>query len=706
MSLVQRQATLREMHAGRQRYTRLLEDKVAELEAQSLDAGQNGSFARQTSPQSSLARGERPEHHPHSVPTPNTPGIIPPSFQLNEGLSGVENRTAERFAVPTCADSNIPFSSPLDATMSNTSLDIDDRCGHSSLFVNILAALTTGNPCGIPITSDEPLRDVRISTAAPSGLLKRTFCLSDDIGDALIDIYLQRVNPRYPFLHVDTFIGWYKSWKNIRFKDPTADQKDRWMDFFVVMVQAVSILLTPQVSQSSICTSQTLYNMAMKFLPFIFIKSDPILSVQAYLLLTLHALHSPSSHMIVSMVSATMRHCAINQLHLAENEPKVPFPSFSLEVQIRRRVFWSAYALDRLISWIYHIPNNLIDEHITVEMFSNVEDTHLYLDTTEMDQDVAASLPQRTRISPALHLIRCRCIQSRIVSTMMRSDFSKINSSPAWREHMLEELEAWRTQLQRLSHRTSRGYLSDRWVGMAYNYTILLLHQPTKQNVCGMFGDRSVRASVQIMLTFREFQKDRQTAQLWPGLLSQFNVGLTFLYCFWATPVQYRTSAYKTREASEALRACSISLAILAERWVQAEPLRDVFEILAKEIPLKETIHDDSFPRPMAPESVAQINSQIDWIRSVVKNRGVLRMLEEMITEEFPSSHVEQTERRTIESTLAHDTGEHLCPEHCSLFPGTVFHNPITSAGDIPGEYNAAFDDTLIFPALFGSVEF
>lgn len=56
------------------------------------------------------------------------------------------------------------------------------------------------------------------------------------------------------------------------------------------------------------------------------------------------------------------------QLHLAESEPQVPNPAFSLEVQTRRRVFWSAYALDRFISWIYHIPNNIIDEHISVEV--------------------------------------------------------------------------------------------------------------------------------------------------------------------------------------------------------------------------------------------------------------------------------------------------------------------------------------------------
>jgi hypothetical protein len=106
----------------------------------------------------------------------------------------------------------------------------------------------------------------------------------------------------------------------------------------------------------------------MKYLAYVFVQPDPILHAQAYLLLTLHALHSPSSQMIVTMVSATMRYCVMAQLHLAESEPKVLNPVFSLEVQTRRRVFWSAYALDRFISWIYHIPNNIVDEHISVEV--------------------------------------------------------------------------------------------------------------------------------------------------------------------------------------------------------------------------------------------------------------------------------------------------------------------------------------------------
>ncbi|CAI7651719.1 unnamed protein product [Penicillium pancosmium] len=285
---------------------------------------------------------------------------------------------------------------------------------------------------------------------------------------------------------------------------------------------------------------------------------------------------------------------------------------------------------------------------------------------------------------------------------MMRSDFNKIDASPAWRQHMLQELESWRTQIQLLSHRSSRGYLSDRWVGMAYNYTILLLHQPTKENASGTFGERSVKASVQIMLTFREFQKDRQTAQLWPGLLSQFNVGVTFLYCFWATPISHRSTEYSSPEASEALRACSTSLAILSERWIQAEPLRDIFDILAKEIPLHSV---ESIPRCLSADAVTRIKSQMDWLRVVVKNRGVLRMLDEMVNEDFPSSPVANSVQAANQETVIQESTEHFCSEHCSLFPGTVFHDPITSMGGLEGEYEP-FDDSLILPSLFGSAEF
>lgn len=102
---------------------------------------------------------------------------------------------------------------------------------------------------------------------------------------------------------------------------------------------------------------------------------------------------------------------------------------------------------------------------------------------------------------------------------MMRADFENtLLFSHGWRLHILEELENWRRQLQPHSDPNSKGYTSQGWVGMAYSYTILLLYRPTRENVRGMVGQRCLQACVEILSTFRQFQKDRQTAQLWPGV--------------------------------------------------------------------------------------------------------------------------------------------------------------------------------------------
>ncbi|KAJ5678060.1 uncharacterized protein N7477_003693 [Penicillium maclennaniae] len=594
-------------------YTRSLEAKIAALESRVSSETRNSSVEGVTnSAHDDANEYARSEHEVTSYVDRREP----------------EDRDTQSLVIPASETPAVSFSSSSYPAIANVSPIVEDQCGHSSLLIGILATLTSGNPCGIASRRSDAWHGINLSASIVEGALKpssRTK-LSSNAQDTLVQVYLERVNPRYPFLHVETFSGWYESWKSRSHSGLITDPKDRWADFIVTMVHAVSILLTPQVSQNDIVTSQALYNDAMKYAPFVFARPDPILHAQAYLLLTLHALHSPSSQMIIHMASITMRHCAIHNLHLAECERQERFPAFSRTLQIRRRVFWSAR------------------------------------------------------------------IQSRILNTMMRSDFHKINATSAWREHMLEELESWRTQIERLSHNTNRGYLSDRWVGMAYNYTVLILFQPNKINVLAGFGDRSVQACAQLALTFRAFQKDRQTAQLWPGLLSQFAVGVTLLYCFWATPPSYRTPAYRSPEA---------------------EPLRDVFDILAKEIPIYETSGIGHSPRCISTQSVSLIQSQMQFMRDVVRNRGVLRMVQEMISENFPVSpvgRIQTAPTADLESGGAHSS--HLCSEHCALFDSTTFFDPthiiepdsMTDGGS--NEPYGDFEDSVMFPAFFGSAEF
>lgn len=85
---------------------------------------------------------------------------------------------------------------------------------------------------------------------------------------------------------------------------------------------------------------------------------------------------------------------------------------------------------------------------------------------------------------------------------------------------------------------------------------------------------------------------------------------------------------------SDALRACSNILAIMTDRWPKADCLRDVFELLAREVPL---IDRPSRPPTRVSEASAQaIREKLPYVRSLIVHRSIMRMIEEMITDDFP----------------------------------------------------------------------
>jgi hypothetical protein len=185
------------------------------------------------------------------------------------------------------------------------------------------------------------------------------------------------------------------------------------------------------------------------------------------------------------------------------------------------------------------------------------------------------------------------------------------------------------------------------------------------------------------------------------------------LYCFWATPPQHQTPAYRSRKVPEALRACSTSLAILAERWVQAEPLRDVFDVLAKEIPLDGSVEDT--PRHISAESASYVQSQMPLLTSTIMHRGVMRMIREMITEDFPLSRNKDFNPALppLDESMPQSLG-HMCSPECPFFRGPG-HPGFVAAMDTQtypllengtGGTFGIDDETLMFPLLFGSAEF
>ncbi|GKZ64129.1 hypothetical protein AnigIFM50267_003588 [Aspergillus niger] len=531
--------------------------------------------------------------------------------------------------------------------------------------------------------------------------------------DELIQIFLKRVNPRYPFLHEETFIAWYDAWKASRNLGVPLPPEEQWKAFFIKMALAVSLLIAPRVSTRDMKVSQALYSSAASSLDAVFACLDPVLHAQAYLLCTLHALHSPSSQTVLTMISAAVRCCVIAQLHLSavEHQPQ----ELLCERQMRRRVFWSAYAIDRLVSWVYHVPCSLVDEDIQVEPFANMNDDEIKEWQARADRpDLDESTPRRTQVSSALHLIRGRRIQSRILSIMMRADYDqRFAGSHQWRLHMLEVLNDWKAQLEPHSDPLSKGYTSEGWVGMLYNYTVLLLYRPTKAKMSGLVMEHCIRACTDIALTFWKYLKSRQTAQLWPGLLSQFGIGITLLYCLWVVPPSHRSVEIQSPKIGTAIRTCSVILAVLSERWTEAEPLRDIFDLLADGIPVYWSPDNGEASRISA-SSADTIQGYLPRVTAIVINKDIMRMLIEMTTEDYPWAAGRPVNGGNWSSSDVHNAHE------CPLCWGTrADRADLPSVGFDAGILWPGFDhrtdddsfavfaeESPLFPGLLGSIEF
>ncbi|KAJ6132690.1 hypothetical protein N7471_007905 [Penicillium samsonianum] len=381
------------------------------------------------------------------------------------------------------------------------------------------------------------------------------------------------------------------------------------------MALAVSLLIAPQVSSDEMDLSNFLYFSALKYLDAVFAKPEPVLHAQAYLLCTPHALHSPSSRTLLTMTSTTMRHCVISKLHLCLNEREIRDSTSLLEVQIRRRVFWSAYAIDRLVNWIYHIPCSLPDENIQTKLFALSDDEiKAWAPTPYFYRDVE-SAPRRTQVSSSLQLTGARRVQSRILNIMMRVDYEdKFAQRYDWRLHMLEELHQWKMQLKPHIDLQSEGYTS------------------------------------------------RQTAQLWPGLLSQFGVGITLLYCFWATNYSCRETLFRIPGISAGIRTCSVILAVFSERWKQAEALRDVFDILSNSIQPINFVSNDAEQNGVPSLAADRIKPMIPLITSLVMDDHVCRMIREMI-----SGNYRWNDSGTCDKYLGWSSGNVHDPHTCRL---------------------------------------
>lgn len=391
--------------------------------------------------------------------------------------------------------------------------------------------------------------------------------------ETLFNIYNDKVQWRYPFLRLYQLRN-----RHERPSDPCTL-------FFVSMTYSISLLLARNsVVLSSGSKQEDFYRIAVtRHLARIFKEEDPLLHIQAYLIIAMHAVYSPSTERIITITSAAMRYCVMAQLHCGDAEPEPVDVAARIRTQLRRRIFWCAYKLDRTVGGTYHLPMSIPDSQITVKLYANIEDAELDDRCRSAFPDEVQGVTRYTDVSAALHVVYCRQIQSEILNSTLHRDYTEhFDRNDRWRLRVLDKLDCWRSLWDRYLDIPSPQLASSDWINLMYSYSLSMLYQPTKTSVFHSAGSWTVKACVQACLIFRKFQKDTTATELWLGFIAQFKCGVYLLYTFFATPPQIRPAVYEHPDIPEAVRVCSITLSLIAERWPQSRCIRDTFDILAR----------------------------------------------------------------------------------------------------------------------------
>ncbi|KAH6679781.1 putative Zn(II)2Cys6 transcription factor [Halenospora varia] len=386
---------------------------------------------------------------------------------------------------------------------------------------------------------------------------------NDDMGDRILDAYFTRVHLRYPFLDRSDILEQHTN----RFQQSNSTPLDQYGTFKIYMIYAIGATMLKLTEPYDYTPPENFFMTALQYISAAR-ESHSVHNIEAMTLLVLYNLRSPSNSGIWYMIGLAIRTCIDLGLHReAYYGNLTPY-----EGQLRRRLFWTVYFLERVIAVSlgrpYSIADRDIDATMPLEIDDTVRDDGLIARTLAVSPSPTfqAARPS-SNITLGIQCFRLKRLESHIQGTIYRVDrpiaslVSKINP-------ILKMLEEWHRALP-----PSAPYESD-YLGMHYYKAVRLLLQPflmilppTDQRIA-----LCLQASGQLCQIFKRLHQRDSYGHSFIALHSVFIAGVTMCYCLFIAPSLW------TFTVSNDLRACSSALFVMAERTPVVKKYRDALE--------------------------------------------------------------------------------------------------------------------------------
>ncbi|KAI1424509.1 fungal-specific transcription factor domain-containing protein [Xylaria sp. FL1777] len=406
------------------------------------------------------------------------------------------------------------------------------------------------------------LRELVIETQGPIPITK-------DQAVNLCQTYFDIIHVQYPFLHYPTFLHSLRRF----FED---DSQNHVAGFQIYMVLAISATIVSRLHKIPL-SGERYYMTALQYFEKIQMESS-VQGLQCILLLLIFAMQSSTIRLDVWCLNYQ---CIASVLDLGLQRAVTTSSGISkLDQEMRTRIFWVVYTLDRTIATMMGRPIGLRDEACDLRTPADLSDNDIESEVTS-----TPSLGAPTHMTYAIHLFKLAKINSEIkyVANSVNSDapnyaYPAIIDISVWQKEVLTRLDQWAAGIP--AARDANDYSRTILLLRYHSVRMLLLRpspnipRPDQDSLrhCYSSAEESIRL-------YNELYKKNLLVHNWITFHSTVLSTITMFYCILSVP-----SIATTLEVEEFMSNVRASLNVLSavgEHYSGAKRSRDILDELA-----------------------------------------------------------------------------------------------------------------------------
>jgi hypothetical protein len=376
----------------------------------------------------------------------------------------------------------------------------------------------------------------------------------------LVSLYIEQSEVRYPiFLRSSLMELVANVYHNI--------SRDTHSLCAINLIMAISLQISSRNDLRLIPLAAEYYQEALPYLKETCRDMRDLRTLQCLLLTIVYSLLHPSRVPVWHMAGIAMRMCLDLGLH--RDELICQSVSDPLQIDLRRRLWWSKFAIDRGLSLAVGRPLTIPDDSISTQYPSTLEDACIG------NRDKIPQINLSKTVTN--HWLDLRKLQSEIVGKLYLNSSNSLNSDDPWYKDIYSRFEAWRDN----APVSVPGPLNQDWSMHGFYNGILLMHRPSPANPTPSRESyvTCYEAAAANLLLYRNMIVTKSIDITWLICHYLFVCAITLIYAYYySKDVRDR---YSLAELNDSIKLGSFCLQEITERWPAASGMLKAFYIVS-----------------------------------------------------------------------------------------------------------------------------